>query len=300
MGVNLRVVRHTLALSVLITLADLMLLVALVIQPFSDGTAWTLACRTGERFWAYMQYHWENTLNARAAIQVSGDPIPTGEGAFVISNHLGYSDYYLVQHLAIRAGMLGRCRYFVKREILRLPLFGWAFWAFGMVLVSRDWTSDSRLLEQSFGRIKKNKYDAWIILYPEGTRRTPGKVLQGQAFARERGKPELKHLLYPRTKGFIATVNALRNSHIKYIYDLSLLYSSPGTSDTYRVPSLAEQLSYSDLARKGYKYRIHVERTPIADLPHGEAGLKAWCEDAWVRKDRRLEAMMQKGDVVLN
>jgi 1-acyl-sn-glycerol-3-phosphate acyltransferase len=24
--------------------------------------------------------------------------------------------------------MLGRCRYFVKKEIVKLPFFGWAFW----------------------------------------------------------------------------------------------------------------------------------------------------------------------------
>lgn len=73
-----------------------------------------------------------------------GDEIPSGESAVVISvcptprsrlsiilirqNHLAYSDYYLVQALAKRKGMLGRCRYFVKKEIVRLPFFGWAFW----------------------------------------------------------------------------------------------------------------------------------------------------------------------------
>jgi 1-acyl-sn-glycerol-3-phosphate acyltransferase len=76
-------------------------------------------------------------------------------------NHLAYSDYYLVQALASRKGMLGRCRYFVKREIVRIPFFGWAFWvrslslwwyklmreAIGMILVSRDWTSDASLIE---------------------------------------------------------------------------------------------------------------------------------------------------------
>ena len=74
---------------------------------------------------------------------ISGDDVPVGESAVVISvrplillgnrilneqNHLAYSDYYLVQALATRKGMLGRCRYFVKKEIVKLPFFGWAFW----------------------------------------------------------------------------------------------------------------------------------------------------------------------------
>jgi hypothetical protein len=54
-------------------------------------------------------------------------------------------------------------------------------------------------------------------------------------------------------------VPALRNSHIKYVYDLTFLYISPGL-DKELVPSLAEQLSCRDLAQAGYKFRIHVKR----------------------------------------
>lgn len=42
----LRVTLHTLALIVLIALADVSLLLALLIKPFSEQTAWRLACWT--------------------------------------------------------------------------------------------------------------------------------------------------------------------------------------------------------------------------------------------------------------
>lgn len=49
--------------------------------------------------------------------------------ALTLKNHLSYADFYLTQHLAVRAGMLGQCRYFAKRELVwMIPLFGWAFW----------------------------------------------------------------------------------------------------------------------------------------------------------------------------
>ncbi|WVF65533.1 hypothetical protein IAT40_000261 [Kwoniella sp. CBS 6097] len=295
-----RLVRHTVALFVLISLADLLLLIALVVKPFSEARSWALACWTGERFWTYMQKHWEVDLNAKPAVEVTGDEIPKGESAFVLCNHLGYSDYYLIQYLSSRAGMLGQSRYFVKKEILRIPFFGLAFWAFGMILISRNWTSDQRLLEQAFSRIKTNGHDSWIILYPEGTRRTPKKLLQSQAFARKNGKAELDHVLFPRTKGFVATVQALRNSHVKYIYDLTLLYSSPGGwKNQYTVPTLAEILSCDDLHKRGYSFRIHVRRIPIASLPLGESSLKAWCEDAWAKKNELLDEMMKR-DVLRN
>ncbi|KAK8844051.1 hypothetical protein IAR55_006845 [Kwoniella newhampshirensis] len=286
-------IRHTVALVILIILADVCLLGALAVRPFSESVSWDIACWTGEWFWSYMQTHWEYRLNGREAIEVMGDDIPMEESALVICNHLGYSDYYLIQHLASRAGMLGKSRYFVKREIMRIPLFGWAFWAMGMILVSRNWTNDQNLIEKAFGQVKENEHDCWIVLYPEGTRRTPYKVLRSKAYAKANDKPELDHLLFPRTKGFAATVRALKTSHIQHLYDLTFLYTSP-KSDQYQVPSLAEQLSCDDLAKAGYKLRIHVRRIPLIDLPEDEEGLKQWCEDAWARKDRLLESMMKR------
>ncbi|WWC64009.1 uncharacterized protein I303_106615 [Kwoniella dejecticola CBS 10117] len=288
---------HTIALLVLVTIANIVLLFAVLVKPFSEEKSWDIACWTGNWFWTYMQNHWEISLNARDAVQVTGDEIPKRESAFVITNHLGYSDYYLFQYLSSRAGMMGNSRYFVKREILRIPFFGLAFWSMGMILVSRNWTNDQRLIERAFSRIKANNHPCWIVLCPEGTRRTSFKLLKSQAFAREKGKHELKHVLFPRTKGFVSTVQALRDSHIKYVYDFTLLYQSP-KQYKWRVPALAEQLSCDDLAKKGYKYRIHVKRIPIDELPKDEETLKVWCEDLWKAKDDLLDDWMTESKLL--
>ena len=147
-----------------------------------------------------------------------------------------FAEWYLVQTLAVRAGMLGRCRYFAKKEIVyTIPIFGFAFWALGMILVSRNWTQDHARIEyvpcpsypsyvdfshrysgsrltgsrEAFSRVKRNKHATWIVLYPEGTRRTPQKILAAQAYARQHGKTELQRVLLPRTKGFVATVQGM-------------------------------------------------------------------------------------------
>lgn len=107
----------------------------------------------------------------------------------------------------MRAGMLGRCRYFAKKALVyQIPIFGWSLWAVGMILVSRNWTSDQALIKDAFERVKLNKHDCWIVLYPEGTRRSSRKTLESQAFARKHGKVELTKVLLPRTKGFVSTV----------------------------------------------------------------------------------------------
>ena len=79
-----------------------------------------------------MQHHWEVTLHAEETLKIEGDPIPFREPAVVISNHLSYSDFYLLQAISSRAGMLGNSRFFAKKEIVwQVPFFGPAFYALG-------------------------------------------------------------------------------------------------------------------------------------------------------------------------
>ncbi|ORY28785.1 hypothetical protein BCR39DRAFT_533849 [Naematelia encephala] len=332
MALNRRLISHTLALIPLISIANTFLLFALLIKPFSEPSSWSLACWTAEWFWRYMQNHWEINLNAGPVIYVTGDPLPYQESAIVISNHLSFSDYYLVQHLAVKAGMLGRCRYFAKKELVRIPIFGWAFWAIGMILVSRNWTDDASSIQAAFSRIKHNAHDVWIVLYPEGTRRTPRKVLASQVYARQNDKRPLDHLLQPRTKGFVATIQGkliLPLSVVGLIQRRILLLgqdmkideipafsfvvdddSWSGLHDSHVryvydmttryvsphgdvVPSLGELLGCADLARAGYEFHVHVRRIPIEDLPMDEVGLKRWCEKTWEYKDEMLGNMLR-------
>jgi len=106
-------------------------------------------------------------------------------------------------------------------------------------------------------------------------------------------------LLRPQSRWTEIDRSALQNSHIQYLYDLTFLYSSPG-SETYRAPSLDEQLSCRNLAKAGYKFRIHVRRFALADLPSDDEALKGWCEQRWSEKDDWLDQQMkvdEKGEL---
>ena len=86
-----------------------------------------------------------------ARIIVSGaEKLPPGESAIVIANHVEWTDFYMIQELAIRSGMLGRCRWFAKQQLKWVPFLGWGLWAVGMPLVSRNWTHDQREMERVF------------------------------------------------------------------------------------------------------------------------------------------------------
>jgi len=63
---------------------------------------------------------------------------------------------------------------------------------------------------------------------------------------------------------------------------------------------LEEQLSCPNLARAGYKFRIHARRFALADLPSDDEALKSWCEQRWSEKDDWLDDEMsvdEKGDL---
>ncbi len=105
----------------------------------------------------------------RANIIVSGaEKLPPDESAIVVSNHIEWTDFYMIQELAIRSGMLGRCRWFAKQQLKWVPFLGWGLWAMGMPLVSRTWTKDQREMDRVFhGPLARRwpicKYTAFLI-----------------------------------------------------------------------------------------------------------------------------------------
>ena len=102
------------------------------------------------------------------------------------------------------------------------------------------------------------------------------------------------HLLYPRTKGFVTTVQHLRTApHVEAVYDFTIAYqqhgvfqAAPSIWDTLRVPGLS--------GRCGFKFHVHARRFPIESLPTTDDGLTKWLEQRWVEKGEWLDAQRQE------
>lgn len=106
--------------------------------------------------WSSIQRIFTHTNGAR--ITTSGDSLPPGESAIVVANHVSWTDFYMIQALAIKSGMLGRCRWFAKQQLKWVPFLGWGLWAMGMPLVSRNWVRDRKELDRVFGGIRDNRW----------------------------------------------------------------------------------------------------------------------------------------------
>lgn len=108
----------------------------------------------------------------------------------------------------------------------------------------------------------------------------------------------LKHVLQPRTKGFVQTVQALRGSHVQAVYDLTLCYEHralaadggvPTADAAAHAPSMW-RLFAGDVARD-YRLHVHVKRYAMDALPvDDEVALAAWLRERFVEKDAYLEA----------
>lgn len=132
---------------------------------------------------------------------------------------------------------------------------------------------------------------AGLIAYSEGTRFTAKKWTQAKDFCTSRSKLVLPHVLYPRTKGFVTTVQNLRgNSQINHVYDLTLAYSKAGEKGFMNAPTIWETFSFARVSPP-WRFHVHVRRFHLGDLPKDDEGLKNWLEERWIEKSRILQGM---------
>lgn len=239
-------------------------------------------------FLCYVMWNLTSFLFDRHGMCVSssGDTnIPNGESAFVIANHVFFGDFFPVAYLARKKGMLGFIRHFVKHQVFRVPLFGWGMYLNSFPGLKREWGSDKDKLRKSIGRIIENKFPIWLVSHVEGTRYNAQAAAKSLEFTESQGMEPLQHVILPRYKGFWVTSLAIRDSHINYIYDITMAYyhekrgfgCAPTVWDIF-VGQLHE-----------FHTHVHIERIPLASVPTDESQCAKWIYDRFYRKDALME-----------
>ncbi len=140
-----------------LALANLLLTLSLPLYPLLPRKIYDLNSSIAYTVWAFIQHIFEGQHNAKITFSGDYSDLPKQENALVIANHISWTDFYLLQALAQRKGMLSRCRWFAKTQLRWVPLLGWGLLAMKMPMVTRRWTSDRREMEGLFGRIKNEK-----------------------------------------------------------------------------------------------------------------------------------------------
>jgi len=132
-------------------------------------------------------------------------------------------------------------------------------------------------MQQLVNNYPKN-YFFTLFLSCEGTRYTEDKRLESMQVAQEKGLPELKHHILPRTKGFVLVMQGL-NKHIAAVYDITVAFQSPVN------PELQNLLIGSRCQCEAYVRRIPISNIPIED----ETKCAEWLHKLFQEKDKVFE-----------
>jgi 1-acyl-sn-glycerol-3-phosphate acyltransferase len=139
-----------------------------------------VSARLTRRFiiWDATGVLWLARIIAGIKTEVVGAPT---RGAIIASKHMS------ILEVAVLATSIPGAFFIVKRELLWIPIYGWAFWRMGFIGVNRarGATNMKSLAERAAEKIRRG---AALIIFPEGTRMRPGagvKLKRGLLFISE-------------------------------------------------------------------------------------------------------------------
>jgi 1-acyl-sn-glycerol-3-phosphate acyltransferase len=210
----------------------------------------------------------------------------------VVSNHQSWVDILVMQHLLNRRIPL--LKFFIKRELIKVPLMGFAWWALDYPFLyrhsaeylkehpeqkSQDFEATRKACEK-FGTIPTS-----VMNFLEGTRFTEAK--------HDKQKSEYKYLLRPKSGGLALALNVL-GEKFNSMLDITIVYPDG-------IPTFKEFLC-------GKVKRITVRMKTIEipkQLLHGDYegdpafrdSMHKWVQKLWYEKDKQIQTLIKKAKV---
>ena len=214
------------------------------------------------------------------------ETLERSEWYLVLANHQSWVDIVVLQKIFHRK--IPFLKFFIKKELLWLPILGQAWWAMDFPFVKRYTKShlqkkphligkDLEITRQACKKFKKIPIS--ITNFVEGTRFTNEKHRRQQS--------PYPHLLKPKAGG-IAFVLGSMGEQIHRVLDVTIVY--PDGSKNF----------WALLCGKIRKIKVRVRSLPVsAELlgdytndGHFRAGLQLWLNNIWAEKNRYIEEMM--------
>ncbi|XP_067643838.1 1-acyl-sn-glycerol-3-phosphate acyltransferase gamma-like [Eurosta solidaginis] len=207
------------------------------------------------------------------------------EHVLLIMNHAYEIDWLAGWMFTEKNQVLGNCKAYAKKVISYVPAIGWAWYFAEFVFLERSYEKDREIIARQLKEVFAYPDPVWLLLNAEGTRFTPQKHEASVKFAQERGMTVLKHHLIPRTKGFIASLPALRG-RCPAIYDVNLAFKK----DAKNPPTLSTLLN--GLPVEAFMF---VRRIPLENVPEDETEAAEWLQNLFREKDRIIDSFHTTG-----
>lgn len=206
----------------------------------------------------------------------SGESVPAKERVLLFANHRTEVDWMYLWDFALRKGRLQCIKYILKKSLMKLPVFNWAFHIIEFIPVERKWEIDEAIIRSRLSELKNPKDPLWLAVFPEGTDYTEKKCIKSQEYAAEHGLPVLKNVLLPKTKGFNCCLQVLRST-IDAVYDITIAYK-------HRPPTFLDNVYGIGPS----EVHIHITSIQVSDIPTSEDQVADWLIERFRLKDELL------------
>ena len=218
------------------------------------------------------------------------DELDQEHSYLVISNHQSWTDIFVLQH--IFKGKIPFLKFFLKQELIWVPVLGLAWWALDfpfMKRYSREFLEkypelrgkDMETTRKYCQRFKD--YPVSVINFLEGSRFTPAKKVKR--------KSPFNNLLKPKAGG-IALVYSVMGDVLSEVLDVTIVYPKDAPRKIFWA-LLSGQLKH---------IHVRVRRIPVPedvvgrDYLNDEAyreKIQDWVNQLWEAKDAEIDAMRE-------
>lgn len=208
---------------------------------------------------------------------------------FVISNHQSWVDIIVLQHAL--NGRIPLLKFFLKQELIRVPIMGMAWWALDFPFMKRyskaylEKHPEKRGKDIETTRIACEKFrlvPTSVMNFLEGTRFTPAKHA-------EQNSP-FQHLLKPKAGGMAFAMSAM-GDQFQSLLDATIYYPQG-------IPTF-----WDFLQGKMERCEVYIQERPIPEeLRRGDyendaeyrTQFQQWVQTLWDEKDAQLIHLNQR------
>ncbi len=210
------------------------------------------------------------------------------EWYLVISNHQSWVDIVILQKVLY--GKIPFIKFFLKKELIWVPIMGPAWWALDFPFMKRFTKEqvqknpklkgkDIEITRKACERFKTNYIT--VMTFPEGTRLTREK--------HDRQMSPYKHLLKPKAGGLSFTISAMGDRFHKLL-DVTIVYpDGVGTMWDFicgKVRKIDVFIETLEIPDKFAKADIEDEKF--------QNEFKDWLNNIWLKKDKLIDINMSK------
>ena len=232
--------------------------------------------------WVAVNNTWIAAVRPGARWDVEGVEGLHPRGWYLVSsNHQSWVDILVLQR--VFHGHIPFLKFFLKRELIWVPVIGWAWWALDFPFMKRGRGHGARRSDLQTTRdacAKFKRIPTSVINFVEGTRFTPAKHAQQAS--------PYRHLLKPKIGG-LGIALATMGEQFEALLDVSIVYphGTPRFWDLLcgRVDAVIVRVQQREIPPSV------LGSDPVGDKPYRQR-ITAWVEQQWVDKDRLIDDLL--------